>query len=194
MSMCSPAGVRVNAVAFRRASRPASRRGAFAALSVVGWIRQWLAAAAAASAAAQADRARTLLLAAVSRDLRTPLAAAKAAVGGLRCRDIQLTADDHDELLATAEESLDLLAHLAASLLDVSRLHAGALPVFPRPVDLAEIVTSSLGSLGPPAQEVKVDLPPGLPQVIADPPIMERVIVNLTSNALRYSPPDGHRS
>jgi two-component system sensor histidine kinase KdpD len=169
----------------------ASRRSldAFAAQSAVALIQQRLAAAAAAAQAAmQANRMRTLLLATVSHDLRTPLAAAKAAVSGLRCRDVQLTADDHDELLATAEESLDLLTHLAASLLDMSRLHAGALPVFPRPVDLAEIITRSLGSLGPPAQAVKVDLPPGLPQVIADPPIMERVIANLTSNALRYSP------
>src|ERR1035441_7723122 len=55
-------------------------------------------------------------------DLRTPLAAAKAAISCLRCRDIQLTAEDRGELLATADESLDLLAHLAASLLDVSRL------------------------------------------------------------------------
>jgi two-component system, OmpR family, sensor histidine kinase KdpD len=35
---------------------------------------------------------------------------------------------------------------------------------------------------------VRVDLPPGLPNVVADPPVMERVIANLTANALRYSP------
>jgi K+-sensing histidine kinase KdpD len=46
---------------------------------------------------------------------RTPLAAAQAAVSCLRCRDIQLTAEDHGELLATADESLDLLTHLVAS-------------------------------------------------------------------------------
>jgi hypothetical protein len=162
--------------------------GAFTGLSAVALIEQWLAAASAAQATAQADRMRTLLLATVSHDLRTPLAAAKVAVSGLRSRDIPLTADDHDELLATAEESLDLLTRLTTSLLDASRLQAGVLPVFPRPVDLAEIITRSLGSLGPPAQAVKANLPPGLPQVIADPPIMERVIANLTSNALRYSP------
>jgi two-component system sensor histidine kinase KdpD len=72
--------------------------------------------------------------------LRTPLAAAKAAVSCLRSGDIQLTAADQDELLATAEESLDLLTNLVASLLDVSRLQAGALPVFPRPADLKEII------------------------------------------------------
>ncbi len=135
-----------------------------------------------------ADRMRTALLAAVSHDLRTPLAAAKAAVSCLRSSDIELTADDHDELLATAEESLDQLAQPLASLLDVSRLQAGTLPVFPRPADLAEIIVRALGSIGPQARAVMLAVPPGLPHVMADPPLMERVIANVTANALRYSP------
>ena len=137
---------------------------------------------------AEADRMRTALLAAVSHDLRTPLAAAQAAVSCLRSTDIQLTAQNQDELLATADESLNQLAHLIASLLDVSRLQAGALPVFPRPTDLGEIIAHSLDGFRPQARAVTVDLPPGLPQVMADPPIMERVIVNLAANALWYSP------
>jgi signal transduction histidine kinase len=107
--------------------------------------------------ATEADRGRAALLAAVSHDLRAPLAAAKAAVSGLRSRDARLTADDREELLATAEESLDLLAHLAASLLDVSRLQAGTLAVFPRPADLGEIVADSLDALGPQARTVLAD-------------------------------------
>jgi two-component system, OmpR family, sensor histidine kinase KdpD len=137
---------------------------------------------------AQADRMRTALLAAVSHDLRTPLAAAKAAMSCLRSTDIQLTAEDHDELLATADESLDQLSHLLASLLDVSRLQAGALPVFPRPANLEEIIARTLGGIGPQARAVMVRIPPELPRVMADPPIMERVIANVTTNALRYSP------
>ena len=173
-------------------ARPAAGRrslGAFAALATAALRQQRLAAAAeAARPIAEADRMRTALLAAVSHDLRTPLAAAQAAVSCLRSRDIQLSAEDHDELLATADESLNQLAHLVASLLDVSRLQAGALPVFPRPADLREIIARSLEGFGPQARAVTVDLPPDLPQVIADPPIMERVIVNLAGNALRYSP------
>ncbi len=137
---------------------------------------------------AEADRMRTALLAAVSHDLRTPLAAATAAVSCLRSDDIQLTAEDHAELLTTADESLDQLTYLLASLLDVSRLQAGALPVFPRPADLAEIIAPSLHGIGPEARAVMVRIPPGLPRVMVDPPIMERVIANLTANALRYSP------
>jgi two-component system sensor histidine kinase KdpD len=138
--------------------------------------------------ATEADRGRAALLAAVSHDLRAPLAAAKAAVSGLRARDARLTADDRAELLATAEESLDLLTHLTASLLDVSRLQAGALAVFPRPADLGEIVADSLDVLGPQARTVLADIPSGLREVMADPAIMERVIANLVGNALRYSP------
>jgi two-component system sensor histidine kinase KdpD len=138
--------------------------------------------------AIEADRGRAALLAAVSHDLRAPLAAAKAAVSGLRSGDARLTAEDREELLATAEESLDLLAHLAASLLDVSRLQAGALAVFPRPADLGEIVADSLGALGPQARTVLADIPSALRQVMADPAIMERVIANLVGNAVRYSP------
>jgi two-component system sensor histidine kinase KdpD len=150
--------------------------------------RQAAEAAEAAQPIAEADRMRTALLAAVSHDLRTPLAAAKAAVSCLRSRDIQLTAQDHDDLLATTDESLDLLTHLVAGLLDVSRLQAGALPVFPRPADLGEIITRSLDDIGPQARAVMVDIPHGLPEAMVDPVIMERVIVNLAANALRYSP------
>jgi two-component system sensor histidine kinase KdpD len=137
---------------------------------------------------ADADRMRTALLAAVSHDLRTPLAAAKAAVSCLRSADIELTAEDHDGLLTTADESLDQLTHLVTSLLDVSRLQAGALPVFPRPANLEEIIERSLSGIGPQARTVMVRIPSDLPRVMADPPIMERVIANLTTNALRYSP------
>jgi K+-sensing histidine kinase KdpD len=172
---------------------------AFLAAAVVGFLAhgvadrteqgaQAAAAAGAARATAEADRMRAALLAAVSHDLRSPLAAAVAAVSGLRSPDPQLTAADQDELLVTAEESLDLLSRLAATLLDVSRLQAGTRSVFPRPADLDEIIACSLGDLGPPGRTVRVDLPPGLPKVMADPPVMERVIANLTANALRYSP------
>jgi two-component system, OmpR family, sensor histidine kinase KdpD len=140
-----------------------------------------------AAQVAEADRERAALLATVSHDLRAPLAAAKAAVSGLRANDARLTTDDRADLLAAADESLDRLAHLAASLLDVSRLQAGARAVFPRTAHVGEIVAAALEALGPQPKPVLADIPSGLPEVIADPAIAERVIVNLAGNALRYS-------
>jgi two-component system sensor histidine kinase KdpD len=163
--------------------------GAFAAYAATALEQERLAAAAeAARPIAEADRMRTALLAAVSHDLRTPLASAKAAVTSLRTTDVQWTAADRAELLATADESLDRLAHLVDNLLDMSRLQAGALAVFPRPADLAEIVARSLDDLGPASRSVVVAIPEDLPEVAVDPGIAERIIANLTANALRYSP------
>ncbi len=180
-------------LALRGRALPATDRrvlGAFAAYAAAALEQGRLAAAAeAARPIAEADRVRTALLAAVSHDLRTPLASAKAAVTSLRSRDIEWDAADHDELLATADESLDRLAHLVDNLLDMSRLQAGALAVFPRPADLSEIVARSLDDLGPAARTVTVNIPEKLPEVAVDPGILERVIANLVANALRYSPP-----
>jgi two-component system sensor histidine kinase KdpD len=163
--------------------------GAFAAYAGVALEQQRLAAEAeAARPIAAADRMRTALLRAVSHDLRTPLAAATAAVTSLRSEDVDWGAEDRDELLATADESLQTLAHLVGNLLDMSRLEAGVLSVFPRPVGLEEIVARSLDDLGPAGRRVLVEIPDSAPEVLADPGILERVIVNLTSNALRYSP------
>jgi two-component system, OmpR family, sensor histidine kinase KdpD len=164
--------------------------GAFAAYAGVALDQQRLhAEAEAARPIAEADRMRTALLAAVSHDLRTPLASAKAAVTSLRSPDIRWTDEDRDELLATADESLDRLAHLVDNLLDMSRLQAGALAVFPRPAGLEEIVARALDDLGPDGRPVVVEIPDSLPEVQVDPAILERVIVNLTTNAVRYSPP-----
>jgi two-component system sensor histidine kinase KdpD len=163
--------------------------GAFAAYAAVALEQQRLAEAAeAARPIAEADRMRTALLAAVSHDLRTPLASAKAAVTSLRSADVQWDAEDHDELLATADESLDRLAHLVDNLLDMSRLQAGAMSVFPRPAGLDDIVARALDDLGLSRSAVAVDIPDSLPAVRVDPGILERVIVNLAGNALRYSP------
>ncbi|TDC53814.1 sensor histidine kinase KdpD [Jiangella ureilytica] len=164
---------------------------AFAAQAALALRQERLARqAASAGTIAEADRMRTALLAAVSHDLRTPLAAAKAAVTSLRSDEVRFDADDQAELLATADESLDRLAALIANLLDMSRLQAGALGVTLLPTAASDSVARALDELGEPGRAVVVDLPAGLPPVQADPALLERVLVNVIGNALRFSPPD----
>jgi len=137
---------------------------------------------------AEADRMRSALLAAVGHDLRRPLAAATTAISGLRSPDISLSPADRTELLATAGESLDTLSDLVTNLLDVSRLQAGALAVALGPVDLADVVLPALDELGLGPDTVELDLPGELSPVLADPGLLQRAVVNLLSNAIRFSP------
>jgi two-component system sensor histidine kinase KdpD len=146
-------------------------------------------AAAEAKPLAEADKLRTALLRAVGHDLRSPLASAKASVTSLRSSDVDWSPAERDELLETADESLDRLTRLVDNLLDLSRLQAGVLPVFTRPMALDEILPGVLAELGDAADAVTVDMPHTLPLVDADPALLERVIANLLANAVRHSPP-----
>ncbi|QGN45656.1 DUF4118 domain-containing protein [Micromonospora sp. WMMD558] len=187
-----PVDDRLTVVLCGRRLEAADRRivEAFAAQAAVALRQERLAEeAAAARPLAEADRMRTALLAAVSHDLRTPLASAKAAVTSLRSPDVEFDEADRAELLATAEESLDRLARLVSNLLDMSRLQAGALGVRPVAVGLEDAVPRALDELGPVAADVVTDIPAHLPAALADPGLLERVLVNLVANALRHSPP-----
>jgi two-component system sensor histidine kinase KdpD len=146
-------------------------------------------AAATAGSLAEVDRLRTALLSAVSHDLRTPLASAKAAVGTLRMSDLALTEYDRAELLATAEESLDRLTGLVENLLDMSRLQAGALALAIQPIDVADVISAAATSIGPAGAGVVIQVPEDTPEVQADPALLERAIANLVQNAVRHSPP-----
>ena len=185
-----PVDERLTVVLCGRRLEAAARRvvEAFAAEAAVALRQERLAEEAAARPLAEADRMRTALLAAVSHDLRTPLASAKAAVSSLRSHDIEFDADDREELLATADESLDRLGRLVANLLDMSRLQAGALGVTPTSIGLEDAVPRALDELGP-AADVVTDIPADLPAATADPGLLERVLVNIVANALRHSPP-----
>ncbi|MCS5499006.1 DUF4118 domain-containing protein [Cnuibacter physcomitrellae] len=137
---------------------------------------------------AAADRVRSALLAAVGHDLRRPLAAASAAVSGLRLQGASLSPEDRDELLDTAETGLASLASLLTDLLDVSRVQAGALAVRAEDIDVEDVVPGVLDELDLGPEGVDLDLPASLPAVRADPVLLGRVLVNLLLNALRYSP------
>lgn len=153
--------------------------------------------AGAAAALLEADRLRRALLSAVSHDLRTPLAGAKAAVSSLRSDDIEFSPEDTAELLETIEESVDQLTALVGNLLDSSRLAVGVVTPQVRRVYLDEAVHRALVSVGMGARGLRraavdrVRVEVGDVSVRADSGLLERVLANLVDNALRHAPRAG---
>ncbi|WP_246336851.1 ATP-binding protein [Flexivirga oryzae] len=143
--------------------------------------------AAAAAGLAKDNRSRAALLAAVSHDLRTPLAAIKAGVSSLRSTDIELSAEDQRELLETVEDATDRLDDLIENLLDMSRIQSGNITARTDDVLVADMVAATLRTLSAP-DRVHPWLPDPQISVLADAGLVERVLANLLENALRYSP------
>ncbi|MFE9443060.1 DUF4118 domain-containing protein [Streptomyces sp. NPDC006602] len=136
---------------------------------------------------AEGNRIRTALLAAVSHDLRTPLAGIKAAVSTLRSDDVEWSEEDQAELLEAIEEGADRLDHLVGNLLDMSRLQTGMVTPIVRETDLDEVIPMALG--GVPDDSVDLDVPETLPMVAVDKGLLERSVANVVENAVKYSPP-----
>jgi len=179
-------------VALRGRSLPASDQrvlAAFAAQATAALERRRLARAAAQAASiAAADKMRTALLAAVSHDLRTPLAAAKAAIGTLRDTELEVPAEDRQELLEAADESLDRLIALVENLLDMSRLQAGAIKLRLEPAAADEILPRAVDHVPESAGRVTLEpVPPAVPPVLADGALLERVLANLVGNAVKHT-------
>lgn len=159
---------------------------------MVSWLvdvaERRAAAAAAAAEIEAADRLRAAILTAVGHDLRSPLAAAKAVVSGLRAEDVTLTESDRRELLEAADGALDRLTGLVDNLLDMSRLQAGALPIHSRPTAIEDVLARALDYLGVEPRAVVLDVEEGLPDVVADAGLLERAIANIVANAQRFAP------
>jgi two-component system sensor histidine kinase KdpD len=143
-----------------------------------------------AEALRRADVMKTALLRAVSHDLRTPLMAISTAAGALARRDLSLDDADRAELLATVIAASEQLDHLVGNLLDLSRLQAGAASPEQAVVGIEELVIGALDELGAEGARVEVAFPAESPAVRVDAHQIQRVLVNLLENALKYSPWD----
>ncbi|MFD3439829.1 ATP-binding protein [Streptomyces sp. NPDC058685] len=160
---------------------------AFAAQAAVVLDRQRLVGQAEeARRLAEGNKIRTSLLAAVSHDLRTPLAAIKAAVTSLRSDDVAWSQEDRAEFLEGIEDGADRLDHLVGNLLDMSRLQTGTVRPLIRVTDLDEVVPMALVSV--PDDSVELDVPETLPMVAVDRGLLERAVANIVENAVKYSP------
>ncbi|MER5760572.1 sensor histidine kinase KdpD [Streptomyces sp. NPDC002082] len=161
--------------------------GAFAAQAAVVLDRQRLVdEAEEARRLIEGNQIRTALLAAVSHDLRTPLAGIKVSVTSLRSTDVDWSEEDRADLLEGIEDGADRLDHLIGNLLDMSRLQTGTVVPIIRETDLDEVIPMALA--GVPDDSVALDIPETLPMVAVDRGLLERAVANLVENAVKYNP------
>jgi signal transduction histidine kinase len=148
--------------------------------------------AAANARLAELDQLKSDFVSMVSHELRTPLGLIKGYAGTLRRQDIELDDATRREFLQVIEEETDSLTELVANLLDMSRIEAGTLRVDPRPTDLNRLLAECAARLHArePARTLQLNVPAGLPPVLADERRVIQVVDNLLTNAARYTPAD----
>jgi two-component system, OmpR family, sensor histidine kinase KdpD len=141
-----------------------------------------------AEALRRSDTVKTAVLRAVSHDLRTPLMAIVTSASALARDDLKLDRRDQDELVATILDEANRLDRLVGNLLDLSRLQAGAAAPAAEVFLIEDLIVQALDELGEAAERIEVALPDESPAVRADEQQIQRVLVNLFENALKYSP------
>ncbi|GAA2096165.1 sensor histidine kinase KdpD [Microlunatus panaciterrae] len=135
----------------------------------------------------EGDDIKTALLAAVSHDLRTPLANIKASITSLRQEDVQWSPADEKALLGTIGEATDRLERLVDNLLDLSRLQTGNTHPVIRAISLDEIILPALENV--PADTVRLDFDEALPMIATDAGLVERALANIIENAVKHGAP-----
>jgi signal transduction histidine kinase len=146
--------------------------------------------AAANARLAELDRLKSDFVSMVSHELRTPLGLIKGYVGTLLRRDAPLDDATREEFLQVIDEETDRLTELVTNLLDMSRIEAGTLSIDRQPIQLPRLLADCAERLRvrEPGRALYLDVPSGLPSVLADERRIAQVVDNLLTNAARYSP------
>jgi len=140
------------------------------------------------------ERVRRDFIANVSHELRTPLAGLKSVIETLEAgaKDDPAVAAD---FLSRADTEIDRLVQMVEELLELSRLESGDIPLVRRRLDVERILREAVGRLGRQAEKagvvVGIDVDDGLPPVSGDAEMVERVVVNLLHNAVKFTPAGG---
>jgi two-component system, OmpR family, sensor histidine kinase BaeS len=133
---------------------------------------------------------RSVFLASVGHDLRTPLASLRATIEGVQDGVVGID----DRVLAGMERDVAQLSRLVEDLFLFARTEAGTVDLRPEPVDLAELADETADIFGPVARQkgvtVVVEAESSI-EVSADPWALGRALRNLVDNAVRFSPPGG---
>lgn len=141
----------------------------------------------------EAEQARRELVAAVSHDLRTPLASARALIEAVSDGVVEKEAEDR--YLASAGGELEKLGRLVDDLFELSRIDSGVLRLSLEETSLRDMISDTLSGFGHQARKKGVHLvgevPDGADPVLANPPKLQRVLYNLVANAIRHTPADG---
>jgi two-component system, OmpR family, sensor histidine kinase KdpD len=154
-------------------------------------VRDRLAAeATAAEVARQGDALKSALLDSVSHDLRTPLAAIRAAAGNLMDPDVDWTRDAERAAARSIDLEAERLSRLVRNMLDLSRIEGGALHPSLELYDLADLVDPVVERLAPvlASAPVEVSIPDDLPPVRIDAIFVDEILTNLLENAARHAP------
>ncbi|SDD77901.1 two-component system, OmpR family, sensor histidine kinase KdpD [Sphingomonas sp. YR710] len=132
------------------------------------------------------DRLRSALLSSVSHDLRTPITTILGTIGELRRTSLDPEAT---ALVDALDSEVARLNRFVANLLDMARVQAGAIRVAVEPVDLTDAVASACHDVRRVLQghDIRLDVPPDLPMVRADPQLLHHILINLLDNAGRYA-------
>ena len=140
------------------------------------------------------NKAKSDFVSAVSHELRTPLSAIKGYASLLRGGQFGALESAQVERLAKIEKHADLLTHLINDLLDIARIESGRVTMEQRPLDAGELVATALETVKPQldAKHIKVATHlDGIKELLGDPTHLPRVLVNLLSNAAKYTPEHG---
>ena len=142
-----------------------------------------------AAALEEADRLKSALLAAVSHDLRTPLASIKASATSLLQADVRWDAATQREFLTAIDEETDRLTGLVSNLLDLTRIQGGALKPERQWNEIGELIAAVTDRLAPLVEThpLRVEVAPDLPPVMFDYVEIGQVLANLIENAAKYS-------
>ena len=133
------------------------------------------------------DAIKTAVIQSVSHDLRTPLATIEAALDGLQSPTISLDDQQQAELLDSVRNELERLERYVENLLDLSRLQAGAATPAQAIWTADALAEQALDELSD-GDRVRVEVPADLPPIRTDAAQVQRALVNLLENALKFSP------